>query len=354
MEPSSLFLVSPPGLETQLLAEAREVGLRDAATVPGGVEAAGGWRDAWRANLHSRIASRVLVRLASFRAMHPAQLDKRARRLDWAAWLPPDVPVRAEAASRRSRVYHAGAIRTRVEGALAAAGIPSGDGGLRILVRLDDDLCTVSVDTSGEPLHRRGFKTAVGKAPLRDTVAAGLLRACGWTPGMPVVDPMCGSGTFVLEAAERAAGLPPGRSRTFDRAAWEAMRAFEPRAVTTPFAGSDRDAGAVANAAANAERAGVGELCRFRHAAISDAAPPDGPPGLVISNPPYGGRVGKGPLFGLYAAFGRAMRERFAGWRVGLVTSEDGLARACDLPWDSPGPILDNGGIKVRLWQARA
>ena len=364
MDPLSLFLAAPPGLELQLLEEARERGFDAPVAVPGGVEVAGGWAAAMRANLHLAVASRVLARLASFRAVHPAQLDKRARKVDWRAALRADVPVRIEATSRRSRVYHAGAVVSRIAGAVEAVGIPvrpDADDAVRLVVRLEDDLCTISVDTSGAPLHRRGSKQAVGKAPIRDTMAAGLLRAAGWDGTSPVVDPMCGSGTFVLEAVARAADLPPGRGRSFaferlarfDAASWDAMRRVDGAVPKAVFAGSDRDAGAVAAAAGNAARAGVAGWTRFDRHAVSDAAPPEGPPGLVIVNPPYGGRVGKGPLFGLYAAFGRTMRERFAGWRVAMVTSDAGLARTCDLPWDAPGPILDNGGIKVRLWQAR-
>ena len=360
MEPLSIFLAATPGLEPQLAEEAAEAGFAGVAPLPGGVEVAGGWPEVRRANLALRIPNRVLARLASFRAMHPAQLDRRARRVDWRAALRPDVPVAVEAVCRRSRVYHPKAAASRVAGALEAAGIPVADDGLRVAVRIEDDLCTISVDTSGEPLHRRGFKQAVVRAPMRETMAAGFLRACGWDGRAPVVDPMCGSGTFVIEAAERAMGLPPGRGRdfaferlaAFDAGDWAAMRAAAVPRDVSGFAGSDRDAGAVAAAVANAERAGVGRACVFDRRPVSEAAPPNGARGLVVVNPPYGGRVGRGPLYGLYAAFGVAVRARFAGWRVGLVTSQDGLARACDLPWEPPGPIVDHGGIKVRLWQA--
>ena len=364
METLPIFLASPPGLEPQLLQEVHEIGFSGATPIPGGVEAAGEWDAVMRANLHSRIASRVLARVARFRAVHPAQLDKRARRVDWRAVLRPDASVHIEAVCRRSRIYVAKAAASRVADAVEAAGIPvaasAGEAALRLTVRIEDDLCTISVDTSSEPLHRRGFKTFVGMAPIRETLASGLLRAAGWDGCVPVVDPMCGSGTFVIEAAERAAGLPPGRARSFaferlegfDTDRWAAMRAQNTNPPDAVFTGSDRDAGAVRGAEGNADRAGVGAWCRFDRHAVSDAAPPDGPPGLLVVNPPYGGRVGKGPLYGLYAAFGRTMRDRFGGWRAAMVTSDDRLARACGLPWEPPGPYVDNGGIKVRLWTA--
>ena len=148
------------------------------------------------------------------------------------------MPLRIEATCHRSRIYHAGAARQRVATAIAetlGAPVPDDppDDAVTVRVRIDDDLCTISLDTSGAPLHRRGHKQAVGAAPMRETLAALFLRACGYTGAEPVLDPMCGSGTFVLEAAEIAAGLAPGRSRafaferlaTFDPAAWSALKA---------------------------------------------------------------------------------------------------------------------------------
>jgi len=361
-----IFLVVPPGLEPFLADEARARGFADPRPVPGGVELRGGWPEVWRANLTLRGATRVLVRLASFRAPHLAQLDKRARRLPWAQTLRPDVPLRIEASCRRSRIWHAGAAAQRIETALRetlGAEIRP-DAPLALKVRIEDDLCTVSLDSSGEPLHRRGHKPAVGKAPLRETLAALFLRACGYDGQEPVVDPMCGSGTLVLEAAEIAAGLAPGRSRSFaferlagfDPAAWEAMRSTA-RAAPPPGPprcfGSDRDQGAVAMAQANATRAGVDALCRFHRAAVSDLTPPEGPPGLVIVNPPYGARIGNPRLLhALYGALGATLRRGFAGWRVGLVTSEPGLARATGLPFAPPGPRIDHGGLPIQLWRS--
>ncbi|MCB1333952.1 MAG: class I SAM-dependent RNA methyltransferase [Roseivivax sp.] len=358
-----IFLMAPPGLEPVLRDEAAQAGFADPQLVPGGVTIRGGWPEVWRANLVLRGAGRVSVTFASFRAMHLAQLDKRARKLDWAAVLRPDVPVKVETTCRKSKIYHAGAATQRIEGALTAAGIPlAADAPITLRARIEDDLATFSVDTSGEPLHKRGHKVAVGKAPMRETLAALFLRACGFDGTEPVLDPMCGSGTFVIEAAEIAAGLHPGRTRgfafeslaSFDAAAWERMRAAPtgPRSTGLRFHGSDRDQGAVQNAAANAARAGVAEACQFTRAAISDLERPEGPAGLVIVNPPYGARIGdRKLLFGLYGALGQVLMQRFGGWRVGLVTSDGGLAKATGLPWLPPGPPVPHGGLKITLWQ---
>ena len=215
-EPGVLFLVAVPGLEAPLAAEAERSGFVDVKQVPGGVEVAGALPEAIRANRMLRCAVRVLWRVAAFRAMHLAQLDKRARRLAWADWLRHDVPVRVEAVCRSSKIYHDKAAQQRIAGAISAAGIPvSPDAAVVVKARIEDDLCTISIDTTGEPLHRRGHKTFVGKAPLRETMAAGFLWQMGFDGSQVVVDPMCGSGTIPIEAAEIAAGLLPGRSRDF-------------------------------------------------------------------------------------------------------------------------------------------
>lgn len=364
----ALFLATAPGLEPLLRDEAAALGLPSAQVVPGGVIVAGGWPDAWRANLGLRGATRVLVRIAEFRALHLAQLDKRARKVPWGETLRPDVPVRIEVTSRKSRIYHAGAARARIATAIAGTlGAPIVDAGdedeaaVALRVRIDDDLCTISVDTSGAPLHRRGHKQAVNAAPMRETLAALFLRACGYDGREPVVDPMCGSGTFVIEAAGIATGLAPGRSRrfaferlaTFDPAAWAALKdAARPQPTPLRFAGSDRDAGAVAMAAANAARAGVAAITDWRQAPVSALARPAGPPGLVIVNPPYGARLGEAKeLRPLYGALGATLAGRFAGWRVGLVTTEPALATATSLPFGPPGPWVPHGPLRIRLWQ---
>lgn len=358
-----IFLVAPPGLEPLVAEEAREKGFADPRAVPGGVDIKGGWPEVWRANLVLRGPARVLVRVAAFRAMHLAQLDKRARKVDWGSVLRSDRPVKVEATCRKSKIYHAKAAAQRVSRAISETlGCPiSGDAEIVVKVRIDDDLCTISLDATGEALHKRGHKPAVGKAPMRENLAALFLRQCGYEGTEPVVDPMCGSGTFPIEAAEIASGLYPGRSRGFafeglagfDRAAFAALKAGgQPRTPEARFYGFDRDAGAVRNAADNAERAGVGAWCHFTRQAISDLEPPEGPPGLVIVNPPYGERIGnRRLLFSVYGALGKTLQERFGGWRVGLVTSDGGLAKATGLPWLPSDSPVAHGGLKVTLWR---
>jgi putative N6-adenine-specific DNA methylase len=189
-----IFLVTAPGLESALLAEAREKRFREPKIVKGGVTVMGDWPEVWRANLELRGASRVLARIAEFRAMHPAQLDKRAHKVAWGDVLRGDVPFRVDAACKASRIYHEGAAAERIERAIKdTIGAPlADDAEVVIKARIDDDLCTISIDTSGESLHKRGHKQAVAKAPMRENLAALFLRQCGYDGTEPVVDPLPG------------------------------------------------------------------------------------------------------------------------------------------------------------------
>lgn len=357
-----IFLVTAPGLESMLCAEARAKGFKDPKPVLGGVTVRGGWPEVWRANLAIRGAARVLARIAEFRAMHLAQLDKRARKVAWGDILRADVPFRVEASCKKSRIYHQGAAAQRIKTAIKdVVGAPfSPDAELCIKARIDDDLCTISVDSSGESLHKRGHKEEVAKAPMRENMAA--LRQCGYDGAGPVVDPMCGSGTFVIEAAEIAAGLNPGRSRrfafeqlaNFDAAAWQRLRGGVKPNGEVPairFYGSDHDSGAIRMSRANAERAGVAGMTEFKACALGDLAAPNGPPGLVIVNPPYGTRIGdKKHLTPLYRALGKALLARFGGWRVGMVTNDASLAEATGLPFGPPAGPVSHGGLRVTLF----
>lgn len=362
--PFEIFMVCTPGFEQALYAEALENGFSGAEITPGGIAFTGTWEDVWRANLVMRGATRILARVGSFMAFHLAQLDKRARKYPWGDVLRQDVPVRVEVStSKKSKIYHAGAATQRIETALKEShGMTiAADAPVALKVRIDDNRVTISVDTSGESLHKRGHKEAVGKAPMRETLAALMLRECGYDGREPVLDPMCGSGTFVIEAAEIACGLFPGRTRdfafqqlaTYKDDTWR--RVGETHTPTQHFHGSDRDAGAIRMATANAERAGVADHITFQNLSAADITRPAGPPGLIICNPPYGGRIGnQNMLYGVYAGLGEAIKRECTGWRVGMVTSEAGLAKASGLPFKPKGPAIPHGGLKVWLFQTDA
>ncbi len=357
-----IFVVCNPGLEAALRDELKALKFLSPKAVVGGVEMKGRWRDVWRANMEVRGATRVLVRAGTFGAPHLAQLDKRARKFPWGDFLRPDVAVRVEASCKGSRIYHAGAVTQRIETALREdfAATISDDAAVTVMARIEDDLCTISIDTSGEMLHKRGHKEAVGKAPMRETMAALFLRQCGFNGTEPVVDPMCGSGTFVIEAAEIAAGLKPGRARdfafkylkSFDAEAFAALPAVPMVRPQFQFYGFDRDAGVVKMCKANATRAGVEDFTQFKQQLIGSLVAPEGPVGLVMVNPPYGTRIGeKKSLYGLYGAFGKTLLTGFSGWRVGMVTSEVSLAQAAGLPFKPVGRSVSHGGLHVYLFQ---
>lgn len=347
-----LFAVTAPGLEPLVAAELQELGLGPARVTPGGVDFRGDAAALVAANLHLRTATRVLARVASFRAATFPELERGLAAVAWERHAPRGAPLRLaiRASAHKSRLYHTGAIAERVQQAIGArldapvellrgeeeddaAADRSTLADLLVVVRLERDLCTVSVDSSGEPLHRRGYRLATAKAPLRPSLAAALLRAAAWRPDEPLLDPFCGSGTIAVEAALIARSRPPGALRGFACARWPALagaypalRARAERAVETScppgqptiFA-SDRDPGATQAARANAQRAGVADAIAFATRPFAACEPP-APRGLVLTNPPYGLRVGRArTLRDLYAHIGHALKTTFSTWRAAVL-----------------------------------
>ncbi len=358
-----IFLACTPGLETILCEEVRLKGFKQPKAVPGGVVTKGGWPEVWRANLWIRGTGRVLARIDTFRVPQLAQLESLARQVHWGDILRPDMTFKVDVTCSKSRIYHSGAAAERIEAAIreTLGAHHADDADVHIMARIDHDICTISVDTSGELLHKRGYKEAVNLAPMRETMASLFLRQCGYNGTEPVVDPMCGSGTFVIEAAEIAARLNPGRSRhfafekfaNFDPEAWAQMRAVKSaREPVARFYGSDRDAGAIKMSQENAARAGVSAYTDFKQSPISELQPPDGPTGLVIVNPPYGTRIGdKKTLIPLYRALGQTLKNRFHGWRAAIITSEAWLAEETGLPFLPTTAPVQHGGLRITLFQ---
>ncbi len=369
-----LWVVTAPGLEAITAAECEALGMRPRVDEPGGISLVGGPASLYRANLHLRTASRVLVRIGTFHADRFDELERRVAELPWERYVMPGRPVRFRVTCRKSRLYHSDAVAERfarqlrrrvgtdIEVREAGAGDTRADAGSDeqlVIVRLLRDECTVSVDASGASLHARGYRAAVGRAPLRETLAAAMLLAARWDPRTPLADPMCGSGTIAIEGAMLARAIAPGFGRSFafehwaafDASAWNDLRDQASAAVlaAAPAAihASDRDAGAVAAAEANAERAGVAADLTIARETVSDFEPPVGR-GAIVSNPPYGIRVGDpGPLRDLYARLGDVVRLRAAGWTLALLTADVPLERQLRLPL-APMFTTTNGGIPVR------
>ncbi|MDF1505875.1 hypothetical protein [Roseisolibacter sp. H3M3-2] len=374
--PHAAFAVAAPGLAPLVAEELRAIGVRPTAVDEAGVAFAAHDTGIWAANLRLRTASRVLVRLAEFRAEDFRTLEREARAVPWEAFLAPGAAPALRVTCRKSRLYHSGAVAGRVADAIAhriggpgawATAAPDEDdegddepGAPLVVVRFVHDVCTVSVDSSGALLHRRGYRQAVGRAPLRETLAAAMLLAAGYDGSAPLVDPLCGAGTIPIEGALIARGMAPGRHRRFaferwprfDADRWRRMLAeADERALPGaphPILGSDRDAGAIEGAAANAERAGVGGDVRLERRALS-ALEPLPARGWVVTNPPYGKRVGDSEaLRDLWARLGDVLRVRAPGWRAALLGPDTALERQLRMPL-APALRTTNGGIPVRV-----
>jgi putative N6-adenine-specific DNA methylase len=364
-----LAVITAPGLEQVTRGELDLLGLMAGEGEPGLIPFTGSLDDVARANLHLRTASRVILRLGSFHARALGELERKAGELPWDDWLAPDAPIALRVTSRKSRLYHQRAVAERVAKGAGRPFQPSGleeagPGVQLVVVRLLRDECIVSLDSSGALLHRRGYRLEGGKAPLRETLAAALLLASGWDPATPLIDPFCGSGTIPVEAALKARGIPPGLEREFaferwlkrGERGWEALRA-EARAAIVPRApapilGSDRDAGAIDAARRNAERAGVADDIEFRQLALSSVDPP-ARVGALVSNPPYGRRIGETrELRDLYARLGQVARERLPGWQIALLVPAAPIERGMGVTWEE-ALRTRNGGQPVRLVRGR-
>lgn len=375
------FAIAAPGLAPLVAAELVARGITPRETSAAGVAFDATRAELFTANLWLRTASRVIVRLDSFEARDFATLERLSQRVPWTRVMSDGTTVSLRVTCRKSRLYHSDAVAERVargiERAVKGVRIASGasdddddgehDLSQRIVVRFDHDRCTISADSSGALLHRRGWRQAVAKAPLRETLAAAMLSACEWNGAIPLVDPFCGSGTIGIEAALRARNMAPGLARSFAMERWPGSseslvdearslaRAESRPRMETRIVMSDRDAGAIAAARANAERAGVQHDVEIVQHALSDTRLDTlGATGLVLTNPPYGLRVSDGAdLRGLYARLGDVLRAGGTGWRLAMLVPDRRLAGQVRLPLET---LLrtTNGGIPVSVEATRS
>ncbi len=359
------------GLEEVTAAELRGLGLPVLEISPGLVSFKGKPEDAWKACLWLRSARRVLLPLGTFEAPDAEALYEGALARPWQDYLSPELTFAVEASVRDSAFNHSGFVALKVKDAIADAlrqrrgarpNVDRNDPDVRVVVHVGRETCSISLDCSGGPLHKRGYRVRPVAAALNETLAAGILLLAGFDGSLPFADPFCGSGTLCIEAALIATRTAPGLLRDapfgferwpgFDAKVWTGLfREAEAqlREAPAPILGSDADGAAVAAASANAERAGMDRWIRLKRRDAREFAPPKGPGGLIATNPPYGDHVGEGEdLPGLYLAFGDALKNRCAGWRAFILTGTPALAKSIGLR-PKRRVALFNGPMPVKL-----
>jgi putative N6-adenine-specific DNA methylase len=372
------FAVTAPGLEEMCAGELRALGLTEVLPQPGGVAFRGRWEAMYLANLWLRTAGRVLLRLRDFRVHNWPDLPRQAMAVPWEVYLPAGASIRAQVTLSESNLKHSGRVAEEVAGAaiqrLASLGLDAptlaeGAAGaedqeeraLTIMVRGAGRRASISLDTTGEHLHRRGYRLQPGQAPLREDLAAALLMFSGYGGAGALLDPLCGAGTLPIEAGLMARGLAPGLMRSFAVESWPCHRGpafahLRKKAAESalpsapaPILGRDRSAPALAAARANAERAGLAEDLAFDKADFFAAPPPGAAPGLLVINPPYGKRLGSVRQAEEFAArLGRHLRGFYPGWRCGVVLYLPHWAEALGLA-NAATLVVPHGGLKVTL-----
>ena len=370
------FIITAPGIEKITASELRVLGLKAEELERGGVLFRGFPEQLYAANLHLRTATRIVVRLAEFHASSFAELERRAKKIEWERWIPPTGNAKFRVTCRKSRLYHSDAVAERLMNAAArrCANVDfaiakkeeeadDSEASQLFIVRLAHDEVTVSADSSGELLHRRGYRPESTRASLRETLAAAMLLASDWKRGDALLDPLCGSGTIPIEAAMIARNMAPGLRRSFaferwpafDEKAWKTIRerALESQLpdAGAPVNGGDRDAGAIDVAKRNAARAEVAENIEFSKRSLAESldalAAARQARAAVITNPPYGLRVSAGAdLRNLYGMLGARAAKN--SWHLGILTSDEKLARqSAHL---EPQFRTQNGGIPVTFF----
>lgn len=360
-----LFVACAPGLEPLLARELADLGLAELRSEPGGVTVRTDPRGVSTICLHSGLANHVRLRVGEpFDVRHFDKLVRKTAALPWGELLRPGTKAVASAVCRKSRLYHSGGVAQRVEAGIAKAiGAPrDGMPEVAVSVRIVRDRCTVSLDLSGEALHRRGWRQQTAKAPIREDLARALLVVSGWTPDRALFDPMMGSGTLVIEAATMARRIAPGLHRDFafertklsDRADLEELR-DDARARVLPSAavslvGRDHMQGALDAATGNAQRAGVAGDLSLSKAVLSDPWP-SLTDAVVVTNPPYGIRVGEATsVHALYGELGS--HTKAMGWGLAVVIADRRFVRSTGVSLE-PKLTTDHGGIKVSFYASR-
>ena len=369
----AFFAPCPRGLEALLADELRALGASDTRVTAGGVAFAGGWDVCYRANLWSRLASRILWRVAQFDYRSEDDVYAAARAVDWFSLFDVNRTLRVYVTAQKSPLKSLEFVTLRVKDAVCdrfrddvgrRPDVERASPEVRVHVFLEEKRGALYLDTSGEALFKRGWRAAAGDAPLRENLAAGILRLIKWRPPTPLLDPMCGSGTFLVEAAMMALEVAPGLDRSFgferlagyDAGLWrtlrEKARARRQPVDRLPIFGSDKSGTALAVARENLAAIGLAGAVELKQMDVLDGGPPAAG-GILVMNPPYGERVGSAEeLAAFYPRLGDALKQRYAGWTAYILTADLNLARLIGLKATKRTPLY-NGALECRLFEYR-
>ncbi|NYE63229.1 putative N6-adenine-specific DNA methylase [Duganella sp. 1224] len=381
---ASFFCPCPRGMEAALTEELREIAQRSTTMkvhneVPGGVHASGELTDAYLMNLHSRIASRVLMRMGAGGYKNENDIYDLTLEQPWEEWFSYEHTIRVDLTAVKSPLKSLEFTTLKIKDAICdrfldqykkRPSVDTKEPDMRIFGFVDAHQFIVYLDTSGEALFKRGWRTETGDAPLRENLAAGLLRVSGWKPGMPLFDPMCGSGTILCEAAQMVQGVPPGARRRFafekfhdfEAGVWQQMKADikpNPLPAEPTIFGSDISGDMVAMARHNLRSAGILFDVPLKQIEAQQVQAPTAQPGILLTNPPYGERIGVRGDSSLqqdelansfYADFSSTLKQRFAGWTVYLFTADLGVPKLLRLKEARKTPFF-NGALECRLFR---
>jgi putative N6-adenine-specific DNA methylase len=365
------FATCPRGLELLLADELRQLKAEKVHAVGGGVQFVGDVFLSCRVNLESRLASRVLWQVAGGAYQNEDDIYRAAYALQWTDWFDPARTIRVDVSATKSLLTSLNFVTLKIKDAVCdkirrlSGRRPSVDTrspDVPIQAHLTEREFSLYLDTTGEPLFKRGQRLATGEAPLRENLAAGILRLAGWAPGIPLLDPMCGSATILLEAAHMALDIVPGLGRHF---AFEKLRNFDGRRwrellqqsaarqkprEPLPIYGSDRSGDVLEAARANLRRAGLEKVVSLKQADILDITAP-AKEGVIVTNPPYGVRLGEQQqLAEFYPKLGNVLKKQFSGWRAYLLSADMRLPKLIRLATSKRTPLF-NGALECRLFE---
>ncbi len=367
----NFFAPCPRGLESPLSAELKEFGAEDIRATDGGVHFSGPGSLSYRVNLHSRTASRVLWRVAKARYNNEQDIYNTALALPWTEWFDVSRTIKVNMTAIKSPLRSLDFATLKIKDAIcdnfreSTGERPSVDThapDIRIHAFLEESQMTLYVDTSGDALFKRGVRQYTNIAPLRENLAAGILILSGWKPGIPLLDPMCGSGTFLIEAAQMTLNIAPGIGRhfafeklhTFNEEKWQAMRnaaiAAQKPVAALPIYGSDLYGDELKAALLNLENAGLLETVSLKQANVLEiAAPADH--GVLVANLPYGERMGElDEMRELYPKLGDVLKQKFKGWNAYLLTADLTMPKSIRLSVSRKTPLF-NGALECRLFE---